>query len=522
MNHNRLKKFDLFFLFLIILVSGYFRFTNLAHNPGVYNDEGTLLNISINLYEGNSEYLGIRGSWLLAGRMPVLPWLLSLSYSFFEPGLLVLRTLTASSGVLAVALLFLFLKKISSRHISYLEYLAPLVLALHPKFVLFNRIGFGYNLLIPLTILIIWLLWSYHESQNKYWLILASLLVGIGALIELAYVAFFVFLYLWIILFDPKKLFLAVPVSMFPLLLYFLISFTLFGESFLFDWQTTFERGTSNSFFVQLAVALINTFLYVILADISLLIGIIGSITIQDRKLGITVFFGILIPTFVIGRTFFMFNQSFYYFMPYIPFVAIGISALVRKVIEEILKFSDEISNLYIPQILQNIINKIKVFIFSWIMLITIITPASLLVLDLNSQVNQKLRTSFDHLLIDMEEFNQLRNYLSKTIRETETVIASPAIAWAINANATDYQISIAVNREPTIHFPNGIPKDRMRFASDMDVADYVIIDPILQSWENNHIPNIEDWVEQIETGWIPVFQTKSIVVYRNPNLSEK
>ncbi len=43
---------DLVFLILVTAIATYFRFYNLSHNPGLYNDEGTLLNIAINLFHG--------------------------------------------------------------------------------------------------------------------------------------------------------------------------------------------------------------------------------------------------------------------------------------------------------------------------------------------------------------------------------------------------------------------------------------------------------------------------------------
>jgi len=518
-----MKKLDIFYTLFLIVLSGYFRFTNLAQNPGIYNDEGTLLNISNNLHKGSLEYLGIQGSWLLAGRMPVFPWLLSSSYNFFEPSLLVLRGFTALSSIISVVLLFWFLKSLSDKNLLFIKYLSPLVLALHPKFVLFNRIGFGYNLLIPITILITWFFWSYLQSKNKHWIFFASIFVGIGVLIELAYIAFVVFLAILILLFDPRKLFFVIVISLTPLFLYFLISLFLFGSPFLFDWQTTFERGTSHSLFLQIATMLVTTIVSFTFADTSLLIGLLGSLAIPNRKLAIIGFFGIIVPTLVINRTFSTINQSFYYFLPYLPFVAIGISSVIHKMIEWILKFSNELCDAYVFQVLRkNQSVKWRTFIFSLILIITILGPAVLLVLDLDTQARHKFRTSFDHLLIDISEFSKIIDFVNTVTKPMDTIIASPAIAWAIQANTTDYQISIAVNEQPTIHFPNGIPKERMRFQTDIENARYVIIDSITRSWEDEQIPGIYEWIQQIETQWIPVFKTTSLVVYQNPQLLTK
>lgn len=518
-----MKKLDIFYALILVFLSAYFRFTNLAQNPGIYNDEGTLLNISINLYKGSFEYLGIKGSWLLAGRMPIFPWLLSLSYHFFEPNLLILRTFTATSGVLSVLLLFLFFRILNDKSLVFPKYLSPVVLALHPKFVLFNRIGFGYNLLIPLTILIIWLFWSYLRSKNKFWLIFASIFAGIGILIEVAYIAFVIFLVILIVLFDPKRIVVVVLFSLIPLFLYFLISFIFFGPSFIFDWQTTFQRGTSDSIVLQLLNSFFRSIITITFTDISLLIGLFGTILLKDKKLGIIGFFGVLIPVFVINRTFTLGKQSFYYFLPFIPFVAIGISSAVENVVGWIFTFSGELSQ---TKIFQETRTKMKInfkpLFFSLIMLITVVVPAILLVFDLGSQVNHKFRTSFDYLFIDITEFSQTLDFVNSVIQPMDVIIASPAIAWAIQANTTDYQISIAVNEHPTIHFPNGIPKDRMRFDSDIDNANYVIIDSIMRSWSNFEISGIEGLIYQIETNWVPVLKTETIVVYKNPHLVNK
>ncbi|MEW6650260.1 MAG: hypothetical protein AB1453_08730, partial [Chloroflexota bacterium] len=100
-----------------------------------------------------------------------------------------------------------------------------------------------------------------------------------------------------------------------------------------------------------------------------------------------------------------------------------------------------------------------------------------------------------------------------------DVVVASPAIAWAIKGKSTDYQISIAVNHSPTIHFPRGIPVERMRFDSKISNARYVIWDTILESWNGTQIPGIEKWRKEILNHWKPIFQTENLIVFENPNL---
>ncbi len=514
-----MRYLKIFYLLFLIFLSAYFRFVNLGDNPGIYNDEGTLLNISMNLNQGKSEYLGIEESWLLAGRMPLFPLLLSLVFQFTDSHLLVvLRSFSAASGVLSVVLLYLFLQNIIEKETSPLAFLSPLVLALHPKIVLFSRIGFGYNLLLPLTILIFWFLWLLFKTKQIRWLILASILCGIGTLVEAAYVAFMVFLFLAIGAYNWKKLPLSFVFAFLPLLIYFFASYIMFGDSFLFDWQVTFGRGTAQSIFYQIAHVFLNLISFG-LNDVSFLVGVFGILGLQNSRLSIFSFFGLLIPLIIISRTFLTLHQSYYYFLPYVGFLAIGIGNFVLQISKWVHHFSQETVNLLFAQkISQNTQKLVTSLLFELILLFTIIAPSGILIYDLNLQVQKKLAPPFENLLIDLDELDAVSKTINPMLQADDLIIASPAVAWAIKGNVTDYQISIAVNETGTIHFPGGIPAERMRFDSKIDNARYVIWDTILESWNETQIPGIEKWREEIFNHWEPVFNTESLIVFENPN----
>ncbi|MEN4011221.1 MAG: glycosyltransferase family 39 protein [Bellilinea sp.] len=514
-----MKHVKIIYLFLLIILSAYFRFVNLGENPGVYNDEGTLLNLSMNLFHGKSEYLGVEGSWLVAGRMPLFPWLLSLVFQFAEPSLFVLRAFSAASGVLSVVLLYLFLQNITDKGNFILAFLSPLVLAIHPKIVLFNRIGFGYNLLIPLTIVIFWFLWLLFKTRQIRWLVFASITGAIGIMIEAAYLAFVVFLLLVTAAFNWRKLHLVILITFIPVLIYFLASFMVWGDSFLFDWQVIFGRGTAQSIFYQMAHIFLNL-IYFPLNDITFLIGVFGIISLQNRKLSVLTFLGVFVPLIFISRTFVTIRHSYYYFLPYTALLAIGIGNFILQITHWALRFSQEIVHLFQAQKIPPMAQKIaKVLLFDLILFFTIIAPTSILIYDFHLQVQKNLSTPFDNLLVNVDELNALSHSIHQNLNKDDVVVASPAIAWAIKGKSTDYQISIAVNHSPTIHFPRGIPVERMRFDSKISNARYVIWDTILESWNETQIPGIEKWRKEILNHWKPIFQTENLIVFENPNL---
>jgi len=102
-------------LLLILGLGAYLRLENLVENPGWYSDEGTLLNIAHNLLQGDVRYLVINQSTLLVARLPLFPLILAGVSRYFGEGIAVLRTLTASLGLLSVGMCYLVVRRALER-----------------------------------------------------------------------------------------------------------------------------------------------------------------------------------------------------------------------------------------------------------------------------------------------------------------------------------------------------------------------------------------------------------------------
>jgi len=100
---------------LILALAALLRFPNLAVNPGWYSDEGTLVAIAQKLAQGSWQYLALNQSMLIVARPPVFLLILAGLFRVLEPGIAVLRLLTASLGMASVLLTYLLVRRLGVR-----------------------------------------------------------------------------------------------------------------------------------------------------------------------------------------------------------------------------------------------------------------------------------------------------------------------------------------------------------------------------------------------------------------------
>ena len=510
-----LRILHIFIFSLIVAAAVFTRFYKLESNPGIYSDEGTILNVVDNLIKGRSEYLGVQGSLLLLGRMPVFPHLLTILARFLPVKLLTLRAVTAFTGVLTVILLFYCLKDILSKDFPLVPYLASFLFAVDYKAVLFSRIGFGYNLLAPLTVVVFWLLWKAIQTDKFRWFLMAAFLGSIGVLIELAYVGYLVFIALIALSLDWKKASWVFFILVLPLSLFFLLSWRTFGDSFLFDWKFTSLR-INAPIVMQLGRTML-VYVFDLYKNPLILIGMFGFLLLPGKELALFSLTSFLVPLLILLRSVSIGYQSFYYLLPYYPLIFLGLGVLFARGIECVVSFTGKIFDIsFLNRLTDFGKSYLKAFL-SVCLLLVFVFPLFGGIFMLVQQVTTHFSTEFDSLLIPLDEFHAVTEYVNRHVSSNDLVLASPAVAWAIHANSTDYQISIAVNQAGTIHFPLGIPRERLRFDTDYHKARYWIVDTIVLSWGQYVIPETQRMLKEVQANWIPVYQTSTITVYENP-----
>ena len=519
--HKIIIEYGIFFG--IIFLAIYFRFININVNPGYYSDEGTIVEIAQNLSKGKRQYLAITRSNLIAARMPLFPLLLAGLFKLFGTGINTLRIFTSSLGVITVGFLYLVTKYIFSNDRKYLALLSAFLLAIYPEAILFNRLGFSYNLLAPLVLLMIWSSAKYLKSNNLIWLILGGVSVGLGTMSDLMMFAFVPVVGLIALTRKWKHVYWSIFVSLLPFGIYSMYSLLFNRTPYIYDFKFTFFRLGSIPLLAQYPVIVLN-YASLMMRDYWWSLAVIGLFLLPKSYSRMIVLLSFFIPLFFLGRTAPLAGAGFYYLIPLFPILSIGIGSLLEKGIP----FVKDVGFRSLDYIFENIgwpenINKYRKFRnfllvigTSLIIFLVVLSPFVITTfLNFNNKTGiQKHKIS--PLLVNTQDARRAIKYVNQNLNQDDLVIASPALAWAIESNAADFQQSLAFLGKKTQHFPDDIPRSRFAFNASYLNAKFVILDPI---WWNWAVPNMEEVEKMVDvvTQWELVYQSGDVSVYKNP-----
>jgi len=511
----------------ILFVAGYLRYVNLSWNPGWYSDEGTLVEIAKNMMSGKFQYLALNKSTLLAARMPLFPALTSIIFSFTDIHITYLRYLTAGLGVLTVGILMIAVNDIVGEREKYLALGAGLFLAIYPKAILYSRLGFSYNLLAPLVVIILWSMYKYLETGNVRNLLLASILIGVGALSDIMMFTLLPAILIIALYKDWKDLYLTFLASIIPFLIYSVVMFSLEPEAFLFDFRFTFFRLGSIPLIAQYPYIVFN-YATLIFKDFWWVVAIAGFFMLRDRKIKYLGIILALFTLFALGRTAALPGLGYYYLIPLFPLLAVGMAGFLINGTREVFASINEGTKKYLSNLADDfkIVDlhrfvKPGVFVVTSLLLFVIILSPVVMTGVLGFyQADTGIKTDIDPVMIDARDAEAVIDFVNERVNANELIIASPAIAWAINANVADFQMALAYEGNETIHLPGDIPRDRFSFPVDINDATYVVIDPIWRNWAVSNIDGVQRMVDKIED-WPLVLGVEEIEVYENPGIKQ-
>ena len=507
----------------ILFIAAYLRFVNIADNPGWYSDEGTVVEIAKNILNGRILYLAINQSTLIVARPPLFPVLLAGIFSFFKSGITTLRHVTASLGVITTGLLYWTIRDIAGKERTYLAFTAAFLYAIYPPAVLYSRLGFSYNLLSPLVVGILWFLWKYLNSGEKKWILLAAFLVGIGSISDLMMFTLAPVVLLVAFVKNWRDTIFATGILILPFSLYSLGMLGINKDAFIFDFQFTFFRLGEIPLIAQYPYIIFN-YAALIFKDYWWSLAVIGLFLIPDerfRKLSLLLLF---IPLCLLARTTSLPGLGFYYLSPLFPMIALGVASLIVAGTPYVLKTVRQGLN-KITSIFQSF-NNLRILDFFWnpatffvssLLLFLIVMAPFVVTLSLGVyQAHEGLQTDIDSVMVDVKDARQVISFVNERVDENDIVIASPAIAWAINSNTADFQMAVAFGGGETKHLPTNIPSDRFEFNPEYSNAAYVILDPIWRNWAGLNMPEVAKMVRKIEK-WPKIYYSGEIEVYENP-----
>jgi 4-amino-4-deoxy-L-arabinose transferase-like glycosyltransferase len=517
------KILELTAILLILALGAYLRLVNLGVNPGWYTDEGTIINIAANLAQGHHQYLAINQSMLLVARLPVFPYLLAGLFRIFGVDITVLRAFTGCLGVLSIGLLYAAVRRGLGKAGVLLALLAAGLLAVYPDAVLYNRLGYNYNLLTPLILLIVFGALDYLDGGRRRGLLIMTAALGIGLVSNVTMVMMVPPVIIVVLARRPRDLLWSFPLMLAPLGIYSGLMVINVPEAFLFDLRFTISRMSDVPLALQGPVALMN-YSYLINREPWFVLAIIGLFLLRPARLRYVVLVMYLLPLLAISRSVLLNWLSFYYISPLLPFVAFGLASLVyygapvvvhtlQRAVEDLLAQwgwkADSALKRWGQARGRAIVGGLGVFIFLG-------SPILLSTISLFGHVQSGYRTALDPLLVNPQSARAVAAFLNAHSSSDQVVIASPAVAWLLEARATDFQQALAADGQATIHFPIDIPENRFVFDPRYEQASFVAIDGLWRNWAGLQIPSVARMMAVVE-GWPMVFTSGDIIVYQNP-----
>jgi hypothetical protein len=343
-------------------------------------------------------------------------------------------------------------------------------------------------------------LWKYTSSRSKRWLAVAPLSIGLGTLCDLWMFVMLVPFVLIVLLCHWNDLVWCLPLALLPFGLYVIVMSISVLAAFWFDARFVLSRLNQLPLDRQLATLLQNAAV-IARQDAWMWLGLIGLAMLrpaQFRGIALALF---LIPMVLLGRTTALFSLSFYYLIPLLPLVALGMASLIRYGIPLV------IGGILKPPRTDRVVALAGVFVA----MILSISTATLI-----DQVRNGFHTDIDAFLLNPVDAVQAAQYINHQVQMDEVVIAAPTLAWALNANAADMQMPLAYAGHATPHLPADVPADRWAFSPAYQPARFIVVDNLVRNWAAPNVAGVGKMLHVVEM-WPVVFRSGEVVVYKNP-----
>lgn len=510
----------------ILALAAFLRLNNLPTNPGWYSDEGTLLNIASNLSQGRSQYLALEGSTLLAARMPIFPLLMSFFVENGSDDIGRLRTATALMGVASVGLLYLLLRRALGREGWVYAALSAGLLAIYPRAVLYSRIGFSYNLLVPLALITAFALWEYLRTGRRGWLIVAAGTTGIGVLSDIVMAAYFLPLLIVVAYRKPSDLSLCLVGLLAPGLAYGATGFALDPQAFLYDARFTASRLSAVPLVAQFPIAAFGI-ASLMESDPWIALGIAGLLALHNRRLLRLSILMSLLPLLLLARsTTGLASLGAYYILPILPFVLIGVARLLVLGAQRIVSIVDDaLRDLENRWKIRDLLKgrdwgwrRLRAAVAAVVLFLLLLGPPAISTMRLVAQVRLGFNTAIDYVLVSPSDALAAGEFVNDHAAATDLVIASPALAWYLNTRVADFQQAIAFQGGKTEHFPQDIPPERFAYPAGFEDACLVVTDRIWWNWAAKVMPEVRASLERIDD-WPRIFEQGEFVIFANPEV---
>jgi hypothetical protein len=509
---------------LVLFLAAYLRLAYAAANPGWYSDEGTLVNIAQNMMRGRIQDYALTRSTLLTARLPLFAYFASLWFRVVEPGIPGLRVLSGWLGIITCGLLYLVVRSCLGRSGAGLAVVAALILAVYPSAVVYARMGFSYNLIAPLVLVLLWGAWRYLTLGDRGALAIAAIAVGLGCVTDIVMLVFLVLLGILISLRRMRDLPWAMGLAILPPAIYVVTMLISDAPAFLFDARFTANRLAAVPLWAQPGLLSVNL-ASLVGNDFWIGLGIIGVFVLRPMRWRWFVILALFFPIIAVGRSTGLTGLRTYYLIPLFPLVAVGIAALlvagipvIQRTLHEAIsrafeRWSWPASSTMVGWARRRLIVLGTALGVFGIGIIPVMVP----VVQTFVEVRSGLHTPSDPVTIDPEDALTVAAFVNQRAAPGDLVVASPAFGWLLKADVAEFEQVAAAQGGVTVDFPSDVPADRFAYDINVQRAKYVVVDRVWDNWAVVYMPAVRKIRDEIAT-WPVALQRGEFRVYENPS----
>ena len=501
---------------LLVLVA-YLRLVNLAWNPGWYPDEGSDLNIARHFAEGRVQYFALGGTPLVAARVPLFHFMLLVGFSVGGYDLLTARLVVAIANITTIVLLYWAARQILNRRVALL---AAWLLTILPDALLYNRIAFAYNVQVFFYVLCWWSLWKFSTTRGVRWLVVAALAAGAAYMTALTGLALVLCVLLIVLWYAPRHSIWTLLVMLAPGAFYLGHLFLAAPEALFQDLNLVLSRTDSLDWVTSIFILVAN---YAFWLDwmAAIGIGITGLFLLEDRKVRVMSLV-IVLMTMLNAMRMMPGDLSFHRYLALLPFIALGAANfilraqrfLVTQLHCDLSELSSRVPYLFRWQLLPRML----VGIAAGGLLFAPLIWMGLWDVYFVSSREAPRATRLDAVLaLKPSDAVVVTDYVNQQTQPDDVVLASPTIAWRLDARVADFEQMLAFDGKETENYgAHGMPRTRFVFAPTLENATFVIVDSLWRGWAVREMPDLREYLQKIQT-WPRVMQRGNFEVYRNP-----
>lgn len=495
------------------------RFNQLGTNPGWYSDEGSDLDIARHLSQGHWQYFALGGTPLVAARVPLFHVLLALGFQLWGYEIYTARLIVALFSVATGLVLFVAVREMLGK---WTALWSILLFGILPNIFLYSRIAFAYNVQGFFVVICWYALWKFYLVRARIWLLLAALSATASYMTALTGVPLVLCVVVIVLIATPRELIWVLPLLIAPGLFFLALLNATAAIALQQDLTLTFGRA-SDSLAAQFLNLISN---YVLWFDwaFSVVLGVIGLFLISDRFLRwltLLVFFSIL---FNVMRAFpGAGDLNLHRYLGILPFLALGgAQFLISASSFTRTQVTSDIRAWRAPHWLEWI-QKNPVREFPGLILLALLLIVPLIWITgwdvfLVSPALIPRPTRLDPVLVtNPSDARLVTDWVNARTHPIDVVLASPTIAWMLDANKADFQQALAFEGLDSPNYGKGFPRERFLYDVSFENAKFVILDNLWRGWASRSIPELMEYTQVVET-WPRVKSQGEFDIYQNPS----